>query len=163
MGKIKINKYFSLLMIKALSVVLILAIFSQMNCLKLPKGLCDPVKKIGTQVASDVMKCAVESKKFQDNKNVKKIKGASKKASDLLNKVGVKISLPSEQELAAKMVGGIMSKFGCRRRLNFFKKAFNKVKKGVTKAGNKIKKGAQKVGKAIVKGAKKVAPVAKAA
>merc|ERR1712146_239765 len=120
MGNNKQTKLF-LLMIKTLSVVLVLAVFSQMNCFKMPAKFCDPVRKIGTKVASDVMKCA--SSALKNSSHAKSVAAIAGKAAKLSGKVhlNLKVKLPSESEVAKKMVAAIMSKVGCRRRMGGFK------------------------------------------
>merc|ERR1712146_216001 len=120
MGNNKQTKLF-LLMIKTLSVVLVLAVFSQMNCFKMPAKFCDPVRKIGTKVASDVMKCA--SSALKNSSHAKSVAAIAGKAAKLSGKVhlNLKVKLPSESEVAKKMVAAIMSKVGCRRRMWGFK------------------------------------------
>ena len=87
---------------KAVQIICVLVILSQINTFKMPAQVCAPMKKLGTQVATDVMNCAKNSK-------------AGKKAMALAKKAGKK--LPSSATLANKMVGAIASKVGCRRRL----------------------------------------------
>merc|ERR1712151_1305688 len=139
MGNKKQTLFF-LLMIKTLSVVLVLAIFSQMSCFKLPAKLCSPMKNIGNKVAGDVMKCASSA--------MKKVKVGAK-ASSVAAKL--KIKLPNEREMASTMVAAILSKVGCKRRLWNFKKFIHKVGHGIHKAVNKAKDVGKKVGKVAVK------------
>merc|ERR1712113_1082616 len=87
---------------KAVQILCVLVIFSQINTFKMPAQVCGPMKKLGTQVATDVMNCAKNSK-------------VAKKAMALAKKAGKKV--PSSATIANKMVSAIASKVGCRRRL----------------------------------------------
>merc|ERR1712151_1344470 len=100
MGKIKKHKPF-LYTMKAVQIFVVLVIFSQMNCFKMPSAVCKPMKKLGTQVATDVLNCARNSK-------------LGKKATRLAKG---KVKLPKSADLANKMVSAIASKVGCRRRM----------------------------------------------
>merc|ERR1711935_165113 len=128
----KINKLF-FIMNKALNIVCLLAIVSSMSCLHMPDALCNPAKNIGGIIAKNIMTCANAS-----------ITAKFPKAADMAKKIE-----GGEKAMATKMVAMLLSKVGCKRRMNIL---------------GDLAKHVHKVGSAIVKGAKKVvakvAPIA---
>merc|ERR1711988_1819796 len=153
-------KNFYLSTMRAVSVIVVLVIFSQMNSLKLPSQLCSPLKNIGTKVATDVLKCATKGTA------VGKAEAAAGKAASMAAKVGLKVKLPSEKDMAAKMVSALASKVGCRRRMFGFKnlkKAIGHVAKSVGGAAIKMacKSFAGMCPKACDAGVSKITPMMK--
>merc|ERR1712178_282018 len=138
-------KNFYLSTMRAVSVIVVLVIFSQMNALKLPKQLCSPLKNIGTKVATDVLKCATSSGPLA------KAKAVEGKAASMAAKVGLKVKLPSEKDMAAKMVSALASKVGCRRRMFGLKNIAKAVKHAAKNVAKKAKTVVKKVGDSAIK------------
>merc|ERR1711988_447103 len=138
-------KNFYLSTMRAVSVIVVLVIFSQMNSLKLPSQLCSPLKNIGTKVATDVLKCATKGTA------VGKAEAAAGKAASMAAKVGLKVKLPSEKDMAAKMVSALASKVGCRRRMFGFKNLKKAIGHAAKSVAKKAKSVAKNVGGAAIK------------
>merc|ERR1712093_514814 len=131
---------------KAVSVIVLLVICSQMSAFKMPAQLCKPLKNIGNKVAADVIKCAESA-----TPGLKSAKAVAGKAAGMAAKVGLKVKLPSEKDLAKKMVDGLASKIGCRRRMFGFKNIMKAVHHAAHAVVNKAKSVAKKVGGAAIK------------
>ena len=102
-------------MYKLLSIVLVLAIASQIQCGIIPKAICKKVRSFGGEIAHDVIHCANKIAV----KMLKKKKGAVAKIGSKIAAISAKFE-KHEQELAKNLLHFIMQKIGCKRRLWHF-------------------------------------------